>query len=168
MTESTPSNHDHKDVQEDKAGHDKKTGHIVCRVSELPPGQRRIIEINGKSIGVFNVQGEYHAIKNVCPHQNARLCEGRICGTSRAESPDNIRWEDEGYIIRCPWHGWEFDIRTGESVYNPHKCKTSEYEIKLLDQPRIPEDINGQMGHQNESVDTYNVRISNSFIVIYL
>ena len=56
--------------------------HPICHVDELPPGGRRIVELDGRSIGVFNVHGSFHAIRNVCPHQLAPLCQGTITGTS--------------------------------------------------------------------------------------
>ena len=58
----------------------------VCPVEELPPGERRIVEVEGlsHSVGVFNVDGEFHALANVCPHHLAPLCEGRITGEMTA------------------------------------------------------------------------------------
>ncbi|MFC7132329.1 MULTISPECIES: Rieske (2Fe-2S) protein [Salinibaculum] len=110
--------------------------HPVCPVAELPPGERRIVEIDGESIGVFNVAGEFHALRNVCPHHLAPLCEGTIGGTlSPADAVGEYNWEKEGEIIRCPWHKWEFDIKTGESVYNPHRLRTRTYDTDVESRP---------------------------------
>src|SRR5687768_15644000 len=50
--------------------------HFVCRTDELPPGERKIVSANGRSIGVFNVGGRYYALRNLCPHRAAPLCLG--------------------------------------------------------------------------------------------
>ncbi len=59
----------------------------ICPVNELSSGERIIVELNGHSIGVFNVNGEYYALKNDCPHQRAPLCEGKITGRRPQQSP---------------------------------------------------------------------------------
>lgn len=108
-----------------------KSRHFVCLATELPPGGRRIITVGRKSIGVFNVSGEYFALLNVCPHQFAPLCEGRICGYSPPSAVGEFRYEREGEIVRCPWHGWEFEIKTGRSIFNPHRVRTASYPVSV-------------------------------------
>src|SRR5439155_21585233 len=83
--------------------------HAVCGLAELPAGQRRIVEVEGRSIGVFNVHGSLYALPNVCPHQGAPLCLGLVTGLMRPSAPGVFEWTREGEILRCPWHGWEFD-----------------------------------------------------------
>lgn len=104
--------------------------HIVCPVSALPPGSRTIVEVNGLSIGVFNVAGTFYALKNVCPHQGAPLCVGSVRGTTLPSAPgEPYVWGRDGEILRCPWHGWEFDLTTGRSIFNPHACRVKAYEV---------------------------------------
>ena len=98
---------------------DAGRGHRVCRASELPPGERRIVEIDGVSVGVFNIDGEFYALANVCPHQLAALCSGEITGIVTSSGVGEFEWERDGEIIRCPRHKWAFDIKTGESIFNP-------------------------------------------------
>jgi len=100
----------------------------ICSTDELLPGERTIVELNGHSIGVFNVDGEYYALKNDCPHQRAPLCMGKVTGTTSATEPKKVEWKDDGKILRCPWHGWEFDIATGKSVFNPHKVRAKSFD----------------------------------------
>jgi nitrite reductase/ring-hydroxylating ferredoxin subunit len=114
-------------VTEDGTG-----GVEVCKVDELPPGTCRIVVAGGRRIGVFNVHGSYYALLDRCPHGGAPLCRGRIGGLSRAEGPgpklDLVR---EGEILRCPWHGWEFEISSGETVTQPIvRVKTFKAEAK--------------------------------------
>lgn len=103
----------------------------VCPVSELQPGERRIETLGKFSVGVFNVNGEYYAMKNDCPHQRAPLCEGKLTGTNTSDTPGEYNWERDGQIVTCPWHGWEFDVTTGESVFNPHKVKAKTFDATV-------------------------------------
>jgi 3-phenylpropionate/trans-cinnamate dioxygenase ferredoxin subunit len=105
--------------------------HLVCPVSELPPGERRIIDANGRSIGVFNIDGSFYAIRNRCPHQGAPLCRGLVTGTMAPSAPGVFDWQRQGEIVRCPWHGWEFDITTGQSIFNPHRTRVKRYEVTV-------------------------------------
>lgn len=105
--------------------------HIICKTSELPAGSRKIVTVNGRSIGVFNVKGQYYALRNLCPHQMAELCRGTVTGYCEPGDVGEFNWARQGEIIRCPWHGWEFDIKTGKSIFNPHKVKTRSYEVKV-------------------------------------
>jgi nitrite reductase (NADH) small subunit len=83
-----------------------RTRHVIGRVGEVPPGQRKIVEVEGQSIGVFNVCGTFYALKNRCPHQGAPLCLGSLKGTALPGPPGEYHWGREGEILRCPWHGW--------------------------------------------------------------
>lgn len=99
----------------------RQSGRItVCPSSELAPGQRRIVEDGetGVSIGVFNIGGEFFAIKNVCPHMGAPLCQGSIHATHAPSDVFAFQPDLAGRVLRCPWHGWEFDIVTGKGLYD--------------------------------------------------
>ena len=128
--------------------------HVVARVSELPPGERKIVEIEGRSIGVFNVHGEYYALRNTCPHQGAPLCLGDVMGTAAPSRPGEYRWEREGEILRCPWHGWEFDLKTGRSIFNPHKMRVRSYEVSVDSE-------------QDGSVETYPLSVEDGLVVLH-
>lgn len=86
---------------------------VLVGPAELQPGERRIVEIEGKQIGIFNVLGRYYALHNRCPHMAGNLCEGPITGTALPTDTHEYRHGREGEIIRCAWHGWEFEIATG-------------------------------------------------------
>ena len=95
--------------------------HPVATVAELPPGSRKIVEVEGRSIGIFNVNGRYVAVLNVCPHELAPVCRGRVGGTTLPSAPGEYCWGREGEILACPWHGWEFDLLTGKALADPRK-----------------------------------------------
>ncbi len=91
------------------------TRHPVCAVEELSPGDRLLKTISDREIGVFNVDGEFHAVANYCVHAGGPICEGRLSGMVTAKAGEwKWDWVREGEILACPWHGWEFDIDTGE------------------------------------------------------
>src|SRR5579884_498373 len=93
--------------------------HVVARVDEIAPGQRKIVEVAGRSIGVFNVKGEYFALRNRCPHQGGPLCEGLLWGLWEAPTPGDIHYSRKG------------DIRTGQSYCDPAKLRVRAYEVKI-------------------------------------
>jgi nitrite reductase (NADH) small subunit len=93
--------------------------HVLCTVADVPPGERRIVEIEGRSIGVFNVEGRFYALRNHCPHKGGPLCEGRIGGTTLTAPDRAFAYGLHGRIARCAWHGWEFDITNGGALADP-------------------------------------------------
>jgi nitrite reductase/ring-hydroxylating ferredoxin subunit len=105
--------------------------HVVCAAAELPPGTRKIVAIDGREIGVFNVEGRLYAVLNRCPHGGAAICTGVIAGLSQSSGPGNYRLERRGEFLRCPWHGWEFDLATGQSWCDPRHTKVRHFEVKL-------------------------------------
>ena len=103
---------------------------VVGPASEIPVGGKKIIEGDGLSIGVFNIGGEFHAIKNVCPHAGAPLCQGHIQTTHRPSDVGEFEPGLEGRILRCPWHGWEFDIVTGKGLYD-RRSRVATYATEV-------------------------------------
>ncbi|MBM4417468.1 MAG: Rieske (2Fe-2S) protein [Chloroflexi bacterium] len=91
----------------------------VAAVEDLPPGSRKILRVRGREIGVFNVDGRVYALKNVCVHQGARVCLGKVSGTTLPSHVYEFQYGHEGRILRCPWHGWEYDVTTGQSLFDP-------------------------------------------------
>jgi len=103
--------------------------HVVAALSELPPGSRKLVNIDGRPIGVFNIGGEFFALLNRCPHQGGNLCEGRLIGLVESPAPGEYCYSRKGEILRCPWHGWEFDVRTGKSWCDPARTRAKTYEV---------------------------------------
>jgi nitrite reductase/ring-hydroxylating ferredoxin subunit len=106
--------------------------HIVAKVEEIPPGGRKIVRIAGRQVGLFNLDGTFYALKNVCPHQGARVCLGRIVGTTLPSDVYEFRYGLEGRILRCPCHEWEYDIATGQSVFDPN-IRVVTYPVEIID-----------------------------------
>ncbi|TBL74546.1 Rieske (2Fe-2S) protein [Paenibacillus thalictri] len=106
--------------------------HNVAAVDELPEGTFKIVEVEGRSIGVYNVKGEIYAIHNYCPHQGAALCRGPVGGTTLESQVYEFIYGRDQEIVRCPWHGWEFDLKTGKSLFSD-KVRTRSYKVQVED-----------------------------------
>ncbi|HEY3107777.1 MAG TPA: Rieske (2Fe-2S) protein [Chloroflexota bacterium] len=106
--------------------------HPVARVEDIPPGGRKILKVKGREVGVFNLDGTYYALKNVCVHQGARVCLGKVTGTTLPSKVYEFKYGREGQILRCPWHGWEYDIKTGRSLFD-EKVGVVAYPVTVED-----------------------------------
>jgi nitrite reductase/ring-hydroxylating ferredoxin subunit len=128
---------------------------VVARADEIPPGGRKIVDIGGRSIGVFNIAGQYYALRNRCPHQGGPLCTGFQFGALRSRLPGEYDYSAPGEIIRCPWHGWEFEIKTGRSWFDPERRRVRSYPASVTEAP--PPDA-----------ETYPTRRRGSYVVVEL
>jgi len=108
----------------------------VCHKDELPPGQKKIITEGKWSAGVYNIAGSYYAIKNVCPHAGAPLCKGTVHATHQPSDVGEFDPAYHGRILRCPWHGWEFDIPTGKGLYD-RKSRVATYPVVVDEQGMV-------------------------------
>lgn len=120
-----------------QSGGAKTTRYVVAEAGEIPDGGRKIVELDGISVGVFHVNGEYYALLNWCPHQAARLCEGQLWSAVEASVPGEYETSRQGEIIACPWHGWEFDMRTGQSWCDPERLRVRAYEVRVEEGERV-------------------------------
>jgi nitrite reductase (NADH) small subunit/3-phenylpropionate/trans-cinnamate dioxygenase ferredoxin subunit len=96
----------------------RREGQVVTvgRVEQVPEGRGATVELlNGTELALYNVGGEFYAIENFCPHKGAPLADGRLCG----------------HAIECDWHGWRFDLRTGDCLTNRSAVET--YEVIIED-----------------------------------
>lgn len=86
----------------------------VGQTADIPSGQSKIFEVKGNPVAVINLNGNFYAFQNVCPHRGGPVGEGEIVGTE----------------ITCPWHGWTFDITTCLNTSNP-AAKLKKYDLKI-------------------------------------
>ena len=106
---------------------------VVGPADSIPVGGVKLLPIGRYGVGVYNVGGTLHALANYCPHRGGPLCRGTLTGmTEPGERPYEVRWVREGEIVRCPWHGWEFDVATGESVSGPTR-RVRSYPVAIRD-----------------------------------
>jgi nitrite reductase/ring-hydroxylating ferredoxin subunit len=149
------------------------TRHVVATVDEIPPGGRKIVKAAGRSIGVFNVGGEFFALRNQCPHEGGPLCEGYLSGLLQSEEPGKYKYSRKGEILRCPWHSWEFDVRTGQSWVDPTKTRVKSYQAAIeLGQNLVPDtDSSKELAEAGLKkgpyvADTYEVSVEHQYVVI--
>lgn len=145
-----------------------RTAYRVARTTEIEPGERKIVRAGKTSIGVFNVRGTYYAIRNLCPHQLAPLCAGDVSGTNLPSEVGEYRYGRDGEIIRCPWHKWEFDLTTGRSIFNPHRCRAKAYRVTVLDE--AGKVIEREIGRDDPDPDLqrYPVEVQEGWVVVYV
>jgi nitrite reductase/ring-hydroxylating ferredoxin subunit len=108
-----------------------KQKHIVASAKDIPPGERKLVTVNGREIVVLNIRGEYFGVLNRCPHNGGSLCKGTL--TRRITSPEPGVYETPGHaeLLRCPWHGWQYDVRTGQSWCEPERARTITYPVRV-------------------------------------
>lgn len=89
---------------------------VVCRAADVAPGTARRVELDGRAIALFNVEGTFHAMEDTCLHAGGPLHEGEL----------------EGPIVTCPWHHWKFDVTSGRCDLNP-KISLACYDVRVRD-----------------------------------
>ncbi|MDF2658036.1 MAG: 2Fe-2S ferredoxin [Paenibacillus sp.] len=104
--------------------------HYVLEADDLEDGGRTIVSVEGREIGVYRIGGQFYAVHNYCPHQGAPLCKGVVCGTTLPSDVYKYEYGRGGEIVRCPWHGWEFDIKTGKSLISG-KVRARTYKVEV-------------------------------------
>jgi 3-phenylpropionate/trans-cinnamate dioxygenase ferredoxin subunit len=103
---------------------------VIGTVAEMPPGTRRQVMVGGRAIAVFNVDGQFFALRDICPHQGACLSAGTlVVGSLTASGPGDYTYERSGGSVRCPWHGWEYDLATGQSFFDPTGNRVRQYPV---------------------------------------
>lgn len=105
--------------------------HVVARVEDIQPGRSKIVTVKGREIGIFKLGSDFYGLMNCCPHQGAPLCHGEIVSQLVAPTPGDYRLTRTGEMIRCPWHCWEFDIRTGRSLCDPNSVQARAFNVEV-------------------------------------
>lgn len=128
------------------AGGKRSRRYVVGRVGEIADGGRKLVELDHRSIGIFRVGDCYFAVRNLCPHQGGPLCLGETTRLVTAELPGEYVFQREGEILRCPWHGWEFDLRDGTSIADPEGLRVKSYQVEVQLQAEVyPVQVDDQL-----------------------
>lgn len=106
----------------------------VGPTSDFPPGARKIVQVGTQEVGVFNVNGDLHALINVCPHQFGPVCAGPVGGemSCNAKTGWKLDWSRDGEVLICPWHGLEFDLVTGRCLA-PKEMRLRKCKVNIVD-----------------------------------
>jgi nitrite reductase/ring-hydroxylating ferredoxin subunit len=132
--------------------------HVVAPATDIPPGGRKLVQVNGRAVVVFNVNGEFFALNNRCPHRGGNLSQGVTTGLVLSREPGDYQYTRKGEIIRCPWHSWEFDIRTGQSWCDPGKVKARRYQVSVEHGATL---VEGPY-----KAETFPVSVENDYVVV--
>lgn len=106
---------------------------FVCKAAELSDGERRIVAVGEDEVGVFQHEGRYYAYSNMCRHQGGPACEGLIIAKTEEllnsdKTSRGLSFSREQTNFVCPWHGYEYDIKTGECD-SDRRLKLRRYEV---------------------------------------
>jgi 3-phenylpropionate/trans-cinnamate dioxygenase ferredoxin subunit len=134
--------------------------HVVAAVGEISPGERKIVTVRGREISVFNIGGEYFALLNRCPHQGGELCRGTLIGLVTSSEPGRFDYSRPGEMLKCPWHGWEYDIRTGQSWCDPNDTKAKAYAVTV--------EPGETLARGPFVAETFTVSVEQAYIVVEL
>ncbi len=132
--------------------------HVIAPLRDFPAGSRKLVDVEGRAIAVFNVNGEFFALANRCPHQGGSLVHGRLVGLVEASEPGCYRYSRRGEIIRCPWHGWEFDLRTGKSWCEPDRVRARQFAVSIA--------AGAALAEGPYVAETFPVRIEDDYVVL--
>jgi nitrite reductase/ring-hydroxylating ferredoxin subunit len=140
---------------------------VVCPVEAIPPGSRRRVKIGARHVAVFNVDGDFFALRDVCPHQGAALSAGQVVHSVNAPRPGCYEWDPATLFVRCPWHGWEYDLKTGQSWSGPSRVRTFPVSVEpggtLAGSPAAaPERMPGPF-----VAETLQVSVEDDYVVIH-
>lgn len=111
------------------------TAHVITSEEEMVENGHLVTEIGGREIAIFHIEDEFYAYTNWCAHQSGPAFEGDVGGLldasyDRDELETETKWTREGQIIACPWHGWEYDLKTGESI-TKENVRLPEHEVRV-------------------------------------
>jgi nitrite reductase/ring-hydroxylating ferredoxin subunit len=143
--------------------------YIVAAVGEIPAGGRKIVELADRSIGIFNVGGEFYALRNRCPHQGGPVCTGRLAGFLESAGVGEYRYSRAGEVLRCPWHGWEFDVKNGQSWYDPIHPRLGRYDVLVESGAELAEDPDAPASGLQKGpyvAETYPVSVQERYVVV--
>lgn len=144
--------------------------YVGPKVADIPVGGRFIGDFGGRSIGILNVDGRFHAFLNRCPHLSGPLCNGEVLGLVYADGPGNLRFAPDRKMLICPWHGWEFDLETGRSYVHPARLRARRIPFEIENGERVAEELADgtvvQLVRGPYTAEVYEVSIESDYLVI--
>ena len=104
----------------------------VGAVQDFPEGQVKVVSIGRTEIGIIRWNGAIYAVGAICAHQGGPICRGVLAGRLTGAKPGDVSVQDETPVIACPWHGWEFDVATGEAIWDS-SLRIRTYPVDIAD-----------------------------------
>ncbi|MFW8566247.1 Rieske (2Fe-2S) protein [Orrella sp. 11846] len=108
--------------------------HRVCHIDDIPHHTGLALEVAGRPIGVMRTKDNVYAFRNMCPHKRAPLALGTVGGTMLpTPCAGELDYGMDEQVLKCPWHGWEFSIETGECLFGVSDSKVRTYPVSVRD-----------------------------------
>jgi len=104
----------------------------VGALDDFPDRGVRIVSVGCRELGIVRWEGEFYALHNRCPHQAGPVCTGTLGPKIVCDSPGQLEIDPDSPVIACAWHRWEFDVKTGASVWDP-KYRVKTYPVEIRD-----------------------------------
>ena len=102
----------------------------VGAVEDFPLGRISAAKANGRDLAIVRQQSGFFALRDICPHQGARLSKGTLTGEPVFCGTGNIEWRRFGKLLKCPWHGWDYSLDDGQAVGGNRKARVRSYGIR--------------------------------------
>jgi nitrite reductase/ring-hydroxylating ferredoxin subunit len=132
--------------------------HIVAKAADIPPGGNKVVTVNGREIVVFHVNGEFFALLNRCPHEGAPLDKAACVAHLSSDEPGEYKRTRVGELLRCAWHGWEFDMRNGQSYFDPQHTRIRSYPVTV--------ETGETLGRGPYVAETLAVSVEENYVII--
>jgi len=165
-----------------------KTKLVVGRAEDFKDGHRVTVDAgNGRQIVVFRQDGAFYGLLNRCPHRGAQLCKGRFVANITSDQVGGYVFHGENRLLACPWHGWEFDIKTGQSYFDPIGTRARPFAVQVESGETVIQEIDaGEISvppkkyatrvFANEDgpqpgpyrAETFDVTVEDSYVVVLL
>jgi len=142
---------------------------VVAPLSHFADGDRRIVEVGGRSIGVFRVGESFYGIRNRCPHQGGPLCLGHVLGDAVADAPGRARLSGDPLRIACPWHGWEYDLDSGQSFMGSAMAAVRSYGTRVEPGGSLLDSVPARPAERVPGpyvAETFEVRVEDEYVVL--
>src|SRR5438270_2660591 len=143
---------------------------VIAPLSSFGDGERRIVDVGGRSIGVFRVGERFYGIRNRCPHQGGPLCLGHVLGDAVADAPGEASVSSDPLRIACPWHGWEYDLDSGQSFMGAVAPGVRSYGVAREPGGSV---LEASVARSAERVpgpyvaETFDVTVENEYVVLH-
>ena len=136
------------------------TRHVLAEVNDFPDREIRKVEAGGKPIALVRIDGEFFALLDRCPHGGAQLSGGRLAHEVTSDGPGTYSICSVDRMLKCPWHGWEYDLRTGQSWSDPKSTRTRAFGTETV--------RGGELVKGPYVAETIPVEVEGNYVVVDL
>jgi nitrite reductase/ring-hydroxylating ferredoxin subunit len=140
--------------------------YVVAEVDQIPMGSRLLVKVGNREIGVFNLNGTFYAIRNSCAHQGGPVCLGNLLGHLRSRRPGEVEFDGTKKLLECPWHGWEYDLETGQSWFDPSRTRVGHYPVEVQEGNVLEIDAETGLAKGPYVVETFPVSVDKKYVVL--